>query len=812
MMDEDAEILAEFLVESHENLDQLDRDLVGLEADPESRDLLSSIFRTIHTIKGTSGFLALHRLEALTHVGETLLSRLRDGQMTMTRSIADALLAMVDTIRGLLEAIEESGSDVATSVEVDPVVARLTDALEGRLATGSTAALAAEEFVPTVEALGLTLDPVTPAVPASAPVSADSDPGPVPGPPMPVAPVATTDIDPAPSAADQQSSVSGSSADGVPGPPTGSGLGDPGPAARVLPAETGVEHAAAREQLEQGAPGAADPTSDASDAAGDKARLVDSSVRVDVELLDGLVQLVGELVLTRNQILQRTDGAGDSELVRAVQRLDLVASELQESVMKTRMQPIGQVWSKMPRVVRDLAAQLGRQVHLEMEGHDTELDRSLLEALKGPLTHLVRNALDHGIEPPDGRVAAGKPVEGRLRLRAYHESGQVIVEITDDGKGIDPAHLGQVAVARGVVSSDALTRMDTKEILDLIFRPGFSTAAEVTNVSGRGVGMDVVRTNIERIGGSVDLVSSVGTGTTCRVRIPLTLAIIPALIVGEADDRYAIPQANLVELVRLEGEDLSRSVEQIGESPVLRLRGHLLPLVQLSDVLGVNPSASEALTVVVVQANDIRFGLCVEQVHDTQEIVVKPIGRQLKPVPLYAGATIMGDGRVSLILDVAGIAQTAGVELSATEPAGETHSAHDDESALLVLEVSGGRRAALPLTAVSRLEELPVERVELSGHTEVVQYRDGILPLVRLAPAIGLPETDDDRETLSVIVHEDRMARIGIIVDRVVDVVETELERSEVGVRPGVLGSAVISDKVTDLVDLESVVGMGAAS
>ena len=317
-----------------------------------------------------------------------------------------------------------------------------------------------------------------------------------------------------------------------------------------------------------------------------KRGVVDSSVRVDIDLLDGLVQLVGELVLTRNQILQRAESAEDIELVRASQRLDLVASELQESVMRTRMQSIGQVWSKMPRIVRDLAHQLGREVNLEMEGHETELDRTLLEALKGPLTHLVRNSLDHGIEPPADRLALGKPAQGRLHLRAYHESGQVVVEISDDGRGMDPDKIAAAAVARGVVTREALARMETREIIELIFRPGFSTAAEVTNVSGRGVGMDVVRTSIERIGGSVDISSTVGAGSTVRVRIPLTLAIIPALLVGECGERYAIPQVNLVELVRLEGRDLQEGVQVLAGAPVLRLRGHLLPLVNLGNALG----------------------------------------------------------------------------------------------------------------------------------------------------------------------------------------------------------------------------------
>jgi two-component system chemotaxis sensor kinase CheA len=533
--------------------------------------------------------------------------------------------------------------------------------------------------------------------------------------------------------------------------------------------------------------------------------VVDSSVRVDVDLLDGLVQLVGELVLTRNQILQRTETADDVELVRASQRLDLVASELQESVMRTRMQPIGQVWSKMPRIVRDLAHQLGREVDLDMQGHETELDRSLLEALKGPLTHLVRNSLDHGIEPPADRVAAGKPAMGKLSLRAYHESGQVVVEITDDGKGIDPAKIGEVAVARGVVSREQLARMEPRAVLDLIFRAGFSTAETVTNVSGRGVGMDVVRTSIERIGGSVDMTSTVGQGTMMRIRIPLTLAIIPALVVGQGGERYAIPQANLVELVRLEGQDLRDNVETLAGAPVLRLRGRLLPLVSLSEALGGEKAHPEGLTIVVVQADEVRFGLCVEEVHDTQEIVVKPIGRQLKAIPMYAGATIMGDGRVALILDVAGIARDRVIGATVSSDA-DVQVGTVDARALLVLEVSQGRRAALPLTAVSRLEEFDLARIERSGGAEVVQYRDGILPLVRLAPAIGLAESPVTEDQISVVVHEDGERRVGIVIDRVLDVVEEQVVPTEVGKRNGVLGSAVVQDRVTDLVDLDAVV------
>ena len=709
MDEDDLELLGEFLLESHEGLDQLDADLVALEQEPGSRELLSSIFRTIHTIKGTSGFLALNRLEALTHAGENLLSRLRDGELELTSHRAGVLLRLVDTVRALLALIETSHTDVG-DVEVDPVVAAVVAATEDDV----------ETVVETV---------------------------------VPVDELPTVD-----------------------------------PAAAVV------------EENETG------------DAR--RSSVVDNSVRVDVDLLDRLVQLVGELVLTRNQILQKLDRVDDVDLTRAAQRLNLVASELQEGVMRTRMQPIGQVWGKMPRIVRDLAHQLGRQVDLEMSGHDTELDRSLLEAVRGPLTHLVRNALDHGLESPHDRVAAGKPATGRLLLRAYHESGQVVVEISDDGRGIDLDKVAAIAVDRGVVGREQLRLMEPREVQDLIFRPGFSTASEVTNVSGRGVGMDVVRTNIERIGGSVDLTSVPGQGTTCRVRIPLTLAIIPALLVGEGAESYAIPQANLVELVRVETSELAGSVEVLAGAPVLRLRGDLLPLVSLGETLGVPRPVTEAVTVVVVQAEDVRFGLSVEEVHDTQEIVVKPIGRQLKGLGVYAGATIMGDGRVSLILDVAGLARANGVEANAaTTRTEQVATTADPTHSLLVVEAAPGRRAALPLGEISRLEEIDRGTLEWSGDREVVQYRGGILPLVRLGRLIGLaPDDDPTSTTLPVVVREHEGARVGIVIDRVVDVAETVVELTDVGRRPGVRGSAIVNGHVTDLVDLEELVALGATA
>jgi two-component system chemotaxis sensor kinase CheA len=659
------------------------------------------------------------------------------------------LLRMIDVTRSLLAVVERTNSDEDDSIDIAPVVAAITACLDGE-APAAPAAPAEPEAVTLSRE---DLDPASQVQEAAAPAEEA---------PIAEAPVAET------------------------------------PVAETPVVDTPVVDAPVAE------------VAVAEEVAIDTGRgVADSTVRVDIDLLDTLVRLVGELVLTRNQILQQADSTEDADLIRASQRLDLVASELQESVMRTRMQPIGNVWAKLPRVVRDLGAQLQKKVKLQLEGHETELDRSVLEAVKDPLTHLVRNSIDHGLKSPEEREAKGKPAEGTLLLRAFHESGQVVVEITDDGKGIDPDVVGQAAVRRGDITQEQLNRMDQRERLNLIFRPGFSTAAQVTNVSGRGVGMDVVRTNIERIGGTVDISSRPGLGCTVRVRIPLTLAIIPALVVGECGEKYAIPQANLVELVRLTGEDL-RNIETISGAPVLRLRGHLLPLVSMAGALGFEDEESEAKTIVVLQSDDIRFGLAVTDVHDTQEIVVKPLGRQLKGIDLYAGATIMGDGRVSLILDVAGLAHSSGVAAVDAGSAMDNRSAGADITALLILDVGDDRRAALPLTEVSRLEEFPAASIERSGNTEVVQYRDGILPLVRLAEAIGVRVPASDNELVSVVVFEDGGARVGIVVDRVVDVVETIISPNDVGRRAGVLGSAVVQERVTDLVDLQAVVALAA--
>jgi two-component system chemotaxis sensor kinase CheA len=695
-MGEMDDVVREFLVESHEGLDRLDRDLLALEQRPKDRELLAGVFRCIHTIKGTCGFLGFSRLESVSHAGETLLSLLRDGALDLTPEITSALLSLVDAVRSILASIEAAGAE------------------------------SQDDHAALIERLDRLASPGAPVV------------------------------SPVPSAASPESPIPA---------PIGGG------------------------------------SSDVSDA----------SIRVDVGLLDRLMNLVGELVLARNQILQLGATTRDPALHAGSQRLDLITSALQEGVMKTRMQPVGNVWSRFPRVVRDLSVACRKQVRVEMEGQETELDRSIVEAIKDPLTHIVRNAVDHGIERPEVRMAAGKPAAGRLLLRAYHEGGQVNIEISDDGAGIDPERIRRKAVERELITADEAARLTSREALDLIFAPGFSTAEAVTNLSGRGVGMDVVRTNIEKVGGTVDIHSDPGRGTTLNIRIPLTLAIIPALIVGIGADRFAIPQASLLELVRLEDDDVRGRIESVYDAPVYRLRGELLPLVRLDRALGFDARESEeaSVNIVVLQAGDRRFGLLVDRIHDAEEIVVKPLGRQLQGIGALAGATIMGDGTVALILDVLGLAQHAGVAPSSKErPRGgilaAACDAHEGRQALLVVGHGERRRVAIPLALVSRLEEIPASRIEWTGQGEVVQYRGTILPLVRLSSVLG-SDGGAPRDPMHVVVYAEGGKCIGLVVDHILDIVEETLAVSKRAVPAALYGSAVVHQRVTELLNVDAI-------
>ena len=551
------------------------------------------------------------------------------------------------------------------------------------------------------------------------------------------------------------------------------------------------------------------------------------TIRVQVVLLDKLMNLAGELVLIRNQVVQHastTDQSGD--FLNLSQRLSILTSELQSEVMKARMQPIGNILTKLSRIVRDGARDLNKSIDVHIEGAETELDKTLIESIKDPLTHLVRNAVDHGIELPEDRKKAGKPETGSLKVQAYHEGGQVIVEISDDGQGLKRAKIGAKAVERGLITAQALETMSDRDVHQLIFAPGLSTADKVSSLSGRGVGMDVVRTNIEKIGGIVELVSTEGVGTTIRLKIPLTLAIIPALIVRSGGERFAIPQIKLVELVRVEpAEDGSGPhIEMLQGQPVFRLRGELLPLICLNEALQkATPrnadSFNQVTNIVVLNADKSLFGLIVEEIEDSIDIVVKPLSNFLKSLNTYTGATVMGDGTIALTLDVLGLAERVRL-LNAegmNQDKAEGTMAQDslkDRVDYILLDIGAPGMYSVPLKQVKRLEELRASTIETAGEQRVVRYRDLILPIVTVSSKLGLKAVnpmengDPNRSVLIVVVEQDdRM--FGLEVQRILDIFSTQLPLDKRATdRAGILGSMIVEQTIVGVIDVGAVIGV----
>jgi two-component system chemotaxis sensor kinase CheA len=700
-------VLREFLVESSENLDQFERDLVGLEQRPDAHETLDNAFRAIHSIKGATGYLGLSKLGGLAHAGESLLSDLREGRVPVTPAIASDLLQLVDFIRLMLSDIERTGTD--TDINCSALVERLDVRQPRQLAAPIS-------------------EPVSPAAP-----------------PRPV----------------------------------------------LAPNPLRPTHAS-------------------------------RSVRVDVAQLDVLMNLVGELVLTRNQMIEYSTVQQNPVLLESSQRLNAITTQLQAGIMKTRMQPIENVWSTFPRIVRDTALECGKQVRLELDGQDTELDKTLLEAIKDPLTHVVRNCVDHGIETAGQRLLAGKPAEGCLSMRAFHEGGQVHIEISDDGMGVDVAEVRRKAVERGFVTAEEADALSDQGAIHLIFLPGFSTAKTVTNISGRGVGMDVVKTNIEKIGGKVSVHSRAGLGTTVRIRIPLTLAIIPALIVTAGGDRFAIPRAGVLELIRL-NPATGNGIEMMGDASMLRRRGALVPLVRLDAALGIGAFAGGFARqggghIIILQADERAFGLVIDDVLDTQEIVVKPLDRRLRALSMFAGATILGDGCVSLILDVTGLAVHAHV-LAEPRRAGDaaTAPADVDEETQALLAVTGDldARMAIPLSQVTRLEEFPCSSIERLGDRDVVLYRGEMLPLIAVSDLLAgvAPRrvAAESGSSITTVVYAAGGERIGLVVRRILDTVEHRVADEMASARRGVRGSAVINGRATQILDLEALCAGGAA-
>jgi two-component system chemotaxis sensor kinase CheA len=730
------DLTREFLIESQEGLDRMERCLTELEKKPQDAGLLGEIFRSVHTIKGTTGFLGFKRLEKLAHAGENLLGLVRDGKLSADAPIVTGLLELLDGLRTILKAIEAEGDEGSgdDSVLIDRLVELAAPARVAQSAPPKSCAPAVRVAVQTG---GAPLAAVTAA-------AAVVVPAPEPDAPAPQAPASAT----------------------------------PAPAADSQKARAAANGSAA-----------------------------ESTLRVDIALLNRMMNLVGELVLTRNQVLQAT--AADPNMRLLSRRLDMVTADLREAVMKARMQPVSNVFSKMPRLVRDLCQALGRRVRLQMEGQDTELDKSLLEAIKDPLTHAVRNSLDHGIESPDVREAAGKDPEGLLTLRAVQEGSHVIVEISDDGAGIAVEKVRSKAVERGLVTAERAAQLGEREILQLVFLPGFSTAAQVTNVSGRGVGMDVVRTNVEKIGGTVEIDSRPGKGTTLRLRIPLTLAIIPALIVRSINQSFALPQGALSELVHIPPELAARAIEWIEDAPLYRLRGRLLPIVFLDRLLmperECKLAADRDSFIAVLDADGRRFGLVVDSLADPEEIVVKPLSAVLKDIGVYSGATVLGNADLALILDPGLIAVRAGVTITSEEEAAQNVPGEEEaEAARLdyLLVEAAGRRAAIPLADVLRIEQLPLTRIEYIGSRPVLNFDGQLLPVEDLGGILSAAQVNPEAQIVVVVCREGNRY-VGIAVSHVLDVAAGS-ELFESGSSQQTEGVTLLKDHVTDVVNFGS--------
>ena len=908
------DLLSEFLTETSESLESLDVELVRLEQNPNDPEILGNIFRLVHTIKGTCGFLGLPRLESVAHAGENVLGNFREGVQTVSPQAVSLILEALDRIKWLLSVLEETEAE--PDGEDSELIARL-DAMYRSAKAGNVVeapVAPAEPAAPTTQP-GAT-DPGATDPGATDPGATDNDfyarigglstidtavellyrkinadegmaglfepldlirlqgdqvafltkalggPDEYTGEHMTTAfaqlkqagfsgaqfdatlgflgdSLNTLEVDaditlavlqivegtrpdmvgghaePAqivPEAAAPQATVP----EPVPEPELAPAEAAGAPAAtEIAPLDTSTAESVANVQQPEG--GA--PTKDSAVAS--------QSIRVNVDMLEDLMTMVSELVLTRNQLMQMVRKFEDSEFKVPLQRLSLVTTDLQEGVMKTRMQPIGNAWSKLPRIVRDLSLELGKKIDLEMIGADTELDRQVLELIKDPLTHMVRNSGDHGVETPDQRVAAGKVETGKIQLKAYHEGGHIIIEIGDDGRGLALSKIKERVIANGLATGAELEAMPEKQIQQFIFKAGFSTAEKVTNVSGRGVGMDVVRTNIEKIGGQIELRSVEGQGSSFTIKIPLTLAIVSALIVECCGERFAIPQLSVVELVRISPSTEHR-IERIKNTPVLRLRDRLLPLVSLTSILEAgatqpepeveSPAESESPTeseskeseetfIVVAQVGTFSFGIIVDRVFDTEEIVVKPVAPILRNIAIYSGNTILGDGSVIMILDPNGIAGTTGEIAVSDEVNANAQAATEAENArrtsFLLFRAGGNEPKAVPLSLVARLEEIDPETIESTNGSPVVQYRGQIMPLVAFA-GVGEP-TEGARQ--HVIVFADGQHSMGLMVDEIVDIVEDSLDVQLTSSQNGILGSAVIGGQATDIIDASAFLG-----
>ncbi|AND87722.1 MULTISPECIES: hybrid sensor histidine kinase/response regulator [Bradyrhizobium] len=793
------DLLREFLTETSESLDTVDNQLVKFEQEPNNAKILDNIFRLVHTIKGTCGFLGLPRLEALAHAGETLMGKFRDG-MPVTGQAVTVILSSIDRIKEILAGLEATEAEPEGTDRdlIDKLEAMVEQGMAAMSASASPIASGSAQPMPAAGSATAVADapPLVPEAPAAAAPAKDMTTGSL------IDQTLERPLRPGEVSLDELERAFRETAIEAP---------IPAPVAKAevkaepAPAPAPVAKEAAKEAAKPAAKEKAAPKkSMADEGASEGDRIANQSIRVNVDTLEHLMTMVSELVLTRNQLLEISRRNEDTEFKVPLQRLSNVTAELQEGVMKTRMQPIGNAWQKLPRIVRDLSSELGKQIELEMHGADTELDRQVLDLIKDPLTHMVRNSADHGLETPAERLAAGKGEQGTIRLSAYHEGGHIIICIADNGRGLNTERIKAKAISSGLVTEAELEKMSEAQIHKFIFAPGFSTAAAITSVSGRGVGMDVVRTNIDQIGGTIDIKSVAGEGSSVTIKIPLTLAIVSALIVEAAGDRFAIPQLSVVELVRARANSEHR-IERIKDTAVLRLRNKLLPLIHLKKLLKIDDGAAsdpENGFIVVTQVGSQTFGIVVDGVFHTEEIVVKPMSTKLRHIDMFSGNTILGDGAVIMIIDPNGIAKALGAAGSSAHDMGDENGAHhigsgEQTTSLLVFRAGSSQPKAVPLGLVTRLEELPADKIEFSNGRYMVQYREQLMPLVAMESV-----TVASQGAQPILVFADDGRSMGLVVDEIIDIVEERLNIEVGGSSQGILGSAVIKGQATEVIDV----------
>ena len=788
------DLIAEFLTETAESLEVVDSELVKFEANPNERKTLDNIFRLVHTIKGTCGFLGLSRLEAVAHAGETLLGRFRDGKLDVTPVAVTLVLHSIDRIKVILAGLENTGSE--PDGDDKDLISQLEAMAEGH-----------EVDLTAVQAVEVPDRPISGEIePAEINIPVKAAPAEV---SAPATNLQTGDVDPATgrtlrpgevSEADLEAAFAAAEA------PDWMNDTTPEPVAEVVPEP--VKAAAPEVKVASPAPAAAPEPMAGLGGEDAQGIATTQSIRVSVDVLEGLMTLVSEMVLTRNQLLQISRNREDSAFATPLQRLSTLTGELQDSVMKTRMQPIGAAWKKLPRLVRDLSYELGKKIDLVMDGEGTELDRQVLELIRDPLTHMVRNSADHGLEPTQERIDIGKPANGTIKLSAFHEGGYIVIRIADNGRGLNTGRIREKIIEKGLASRGEVDALNDQQVHRFIFAPGFSTAAKVTNLSGRGVGMDVVRTNIEQIGGQIDLNSLPGQGTTFTIKIPLTLAIVSALIVGAGGQKFAVPQTSVMELVRT-GQNAEHKIERINEALVLRLRDKLLPLVQLGPTLQLEAAKDEDATfVMVIQVGERRYGLVVNDVLDTEEIVVKPLATILRDVDVFSGATILGDGSVVLILDPNAMSERAGnmLEEKSAEEGEETIAAVAGEKvAMLLFKAGAGAPKAVELEHITRLEHVESSQIEIMEGRAALQYRGKLMPILTVNSDYSglLASTHDGHHIQPLLVFTGEGYAMALAVDEIIDVVEDRLQIELSADRPGMRGTAIVAGKACEILDVD---------